>query len=207
MSVAEPEVSPRESAAERSRRETRRRLLEAGTELFAREGLHGATSAQIARRAGVAAGTFYLHFKDKRSLFREIVFDALARLRVRQDVASAGLPRGSRAEIAARMGVLLDVAAEQRSLIRVLFGRGHEAADLGEEVLAGLLPGLEERLRARAAGLHPAAAAQALVGMVTRVIAWWAEDPSRAPRESVVETLTRLHPVGGGAGAARSEED
>jgi AcrR family transcriptional regulator len=207
MSVGEPEVKQREGAAERSRRETRRRLLEAGTELFAREGLHGATSAQIARRAGVAAGTFYLHFRDKGALFREIVFDALSRLRARQDAAAAGLPRGSRAEIAARMGVLLDVAAEQRSLIRVLFGRGHQAADLGEEVLAGLLPGLEERLRAGAAGLHPAAAAQALVGMVTRVIAWWAEDPARAPRESVVETLTRLHPLGCGAPPEWRRED
>ena len=73
MSVTESEVSrPAETAAARSRRETRRRLVEAGTELFAREGLHGATSAQIARRAGVAAGTFYLHFRDKQDLFREI---------------------------------------------------------------------------------------------------------------------------------------
>ena len=34
--------------------------------------------------------------------------------------------------------------------------------------------------------------AQALVGMWSRVIAWWAEDPTRAPRDSVVETLTQI---------------
>ncbi|MEN8185016.1 MAG: helix-turn-helix domain-containing protein, partial [Myxococcota bacterium] len=199
-STTELDVMPPEGAAARSRRETRRRLVEAGTELFARDGLHGATSARIARRAGVAAGTFYLHFKDKQQLFREIVFAALAEMRSRQDRAAADVPRGGTLEVRARYRVLLQVAEENRSLIRVLFGRGPAAADLGEEMLDSLVPGIEERLRERAAsgeahGLHAAAAAQAIVGMVTRVIGWWAEDPTRAPREDVVETLTRLHPI------------
>ena len=91
MSVTESEVSQAgETAAARSRRETRRRLVEAGTELFAREGLHGATSAQIARRAGVAAGTFYLHFRDKQDLFREIAKVGPAPARRRR---SLGRPR------------------------------------------------------------------------------------------------------------------
>jgi len=37
--------------------------------------------------------------------------------------------------------------------------------------------------------------AQALVATWIRVVAWWSEDPSRAPREAVVETLVRLHPT------------
>ena len=41
---------------------------------FAEEGLHAVTSARIARRAGVATGTFYLHFADKHVLFEEIAF-------------------------------------------------------------------------------------------------------------------------------------
>jgi len=31
-----------------------------------------------------------------------------------------------------------------------------------------------------------------LVGMWARVVAWWAEDPSRASRDTVVDTLTRI---------------
>jgi hypothetical protein len=36
--------------------------------------------------------------------------------------------------------------------------------------------------------------AQALAAMWTRVATWWVEDPTRAPREAVVETLVQLHP-------------
>jgi AcrR family transcriptional regulator len=195
MSVGELDVSRSEGAAARSRRETRRRLIEAGTELFARRGLYGATSAEIARQAGVAAGTFYLHFKDKRDLFREIAFAALAQLRQREDAAAAGAS-GRVEELRARYHELLRFAEENRNLVRVLFGRRHEAADLGEDVLDAIVPGLEERLRGGAGpGLHPAVAAQALAAMVSRVLAWWIEAPERASRDEVVETLLRLHPL------------
>jgi AcrR family transcriptional regulator len=211
MSVTESEVSYQpESAASRSRRETRRRLVEAGTELFARDGLHGATSAQIARQAGVAAGTFYLHFRDKQDLFREIVRAAFGELRERQARAAVGLSLGSLGALRARYRVLLEMAEENQNLIRVLFGRRQEGASLGEEVIDSLVPGIEERMRERAQsgeleGLHSAAAAQAIVGMATRVIAWWVEDPGRAPRDEVVETLIALHPASrSGRGSALS---
>lgn len=214
MSVTEAEVIHQpESAASRSRRETRRRLVEAGTELFARDGLHGATSAQIARQAGVAAGTFYLHFRDKQDLFREIVRAAFRELRERQAEAAAHQPLGSLGALRARYRVLLEMAEENQNLIRVLFGRRQEGASLGDELIDSLVPGIEERMRERAEsgelqGLHSAAAAQAIVGMATRVISWWVEDPERAPREEVVETLIALHPAsrsGHGSGSAFSK--
>ena len=207
MSVGELDVSRSGGAAARSRRETRRRLIEAGTELFARRGLYGATSAEIARQAGVAAGTFYLHFKDKRDLFREIVFTTLAQLRQREDAAAAR-SRGRVEELRARYRELLRFAEENRNLVRVLFGRRHEAADLGEDVLDAILPGLEERVRegSGGAGLHPAVAAQALAAMVSRVLAWWIEAPERASRDEVVETLLRLHPLVRPLERARSTE-
>jgi AcrR family transcriptional regulator len=211
MSVTESEViGQTETAASRSRRETRRRLVEAGTELFARDGLHVTTSAQIARRAGVAAGTFYLHFRDKQDLFREIVRSAFRELRERQARAAAGQLPGSLGALRARYRVLLEVAEENQSLIRVLFDRRQEGTSLGDEVIDSLVPGIEERMRERAQsgefqGLHFAAAAQAIVGMATRVIAWWVKDPGRAPREEVVETLIALHPASrSGRGSAPS---
>ena len=42
------------------------------------------------------------------------------------------------------------------------------------------------------AQLHPEVLAQALVGLLARVVAWWVENPRRASREAVVETLTRI---------------
>jgi TetR/AcrR family fatty acid metabolism transcriptional regulator len=41
------------------------RILEAAIKVFAEQGFHQATIAQIARQAGVADGTIYLYFKNK----------------------------------------------------------------------------------------------------------------------------------------------
>ena len=65
-------------AAERARAATRARLRASGQKLLAERGLHAVTSHDIANAAGVAAGTFYLHFRDKEELFRELVFEAVA---------------------------------------------------------------------------------------------------------------------------------
>jgi len=40
-------------------------ILEAAVKVFARQGFHQSTVAQIAREAGVADGTIYLYFKNK----------------------------------------------------------------------------------------------------------------------------------------------
>jgi AcrR family transcriptional regulator len=192
-------LSEAATAPERSRDATRQRLIEAGTDLFALQGLHATTTVQVAQRAGVAAGTFYLHFKDKHVLFREIAFAAFASLRERLVRASAGAGDDPLAVVRARIEELLDFAEENRNLVRVLFGRDHAAAALSEDVFDDMLPGIEAGLRKRiAAGqsapLDPAVTAQALAAMWTRVCSWWIEDPTRAPREAVVETLVQLHP-------------
>jgi TetR/AcrR family fatty acid metabolism transcriptional regulator len=41
------------------------RILEAAVKVFARQGFHQCTVAQIAKEAGVADGTIYLYFKNK----------------------------------------------------------------------------------------------------------------------------------------------
>lgn len=206
MSVNESTVTfEKTSARARSRVATRQRLIEAGTVLFAEVGLHGVTSARIARAAGVATGTFYLHFKDKETLFSEIVRGALDDLFARQDRAASSRPAG--AELRARTEELLAFAAENRDLIRVVFGRGGEAFE--EQVLDAVRPAIQQRLeRLRAEGavpesLHPAVAAQARAAATTRVIAWWLEEPSRATREEMVDTLLLLDP---GAVTADAQE-
>ena len=44
--------------------------------------------------------------------------------------------------------------------------------------------------------IDPTVLSQALVGLWARVMAWWAEDPSRAPREVVIESLVQIQLVG-----------
>lgn len=45
---------------------------QAGIEAFSLEGYHQTSSKKIARRAGVAVGSFYNHFRDKKALLMEI---------------------------------------------------------------------------------------------------------------------------------------
>ncbi len=52
---------------------TRRALLEAAEAVIAENGYEGASVAEITRRAGVAQGTFYIHFADKHAAFLELV--------------------------------------------------------------------------------------------------------------------------------------
>lgn len=62
-----------------------RRILDASLTLFARHGFKRTSMADIAREAGMARATLYLHFKDKGLVFRalaaQLVDDALDRAR------------------------------------------------------------------------------------------------------------------------------
>src|SRR5215813_10423397 len=48
-------------------------ILEAALDEFSARGFAGARLEDVAKRAGVAKGTIYLHFKDKEALFQELV--------------------------------------------------------------------------------------------------------------------------------------
>jgi AcrR family transcriptional regulator len=80
--MATPAIQTR---AERRKRATEARLLDAALDVFCTRGYDGATTAEMARAADVAAGTFYLHFRDKRAAFerlaRHAAHDLLGRWR------------------------------------------------------------------------------------------------------------------------------
>jgi AcrR family transcriptional regulator len=64
-----------ERAAER-----RQAIIEAAMEEFIARGFAATRLDDIARRAGVAKGTIYLHFKDKESMFEELIRTAIVPL-------------------------------------------------------------------------------------------------------------------------------
>src|SRR5690349_15223673 len=64
-----------ERAAER-----RAAIVEAAMEEFVARGFAATRLDDIARRAGVAKGTIYLHFKDKESMFEELIGTAIVPL-------------------------------------------------------------------------------------------------------------------------------
>jgi AcrR family transcriptional regulator len=55
----------------------REAILAAALEEFAARGFEGARLDDVARRAGVAKGTIYLHFRDKETLFQELIRSTL----------------------------------------------------------------------------------------------------------------------------------
>src|SRR5579863_5197885 len=62
------------------RPERRQQILTVAREVFARRGYHAAKIDEIVASAGIARGTFYLYFEDKRAIFEEIVDRTIARL-------------------------------------------------------------------------------------------------------------------------------
>jgi AcrR family transcriptional regulator len=60
--------------------ERRQQILGVARDVFARRGYHAAKVDDIVAAAGVARGTFYLYFQDKRAIFGEIVDRTIARL-------------------------------------------------------------------------------------------------------------------------------
>lgn len=62
-----------------AREEARRRLLEAGAEHIARDGLERASVDAIAIAAGYAKGTFYNYFDSKEQLFGEVIAESARR--------------------------------------------------------------------------------------------------------------------------------
>lgn len=51
---------------------TRQRLIRAALELFTTRGYHDTTTAQIAKKAGIAEGTIYRHFASKQHFVNEL---------------------------------------------------------------------------------------------------------------------------------------
>lgn len=72
--VARP--TPVEGRHARKRRATEERLLDAALTVFLERGYDGTTTGEIARAADVAAGTFYLHFRDKRAAYDQLCLRA-----------------------------------------------------------------------------------------------------------------------------------
>src|SRR5690606_7427064 len=60
---------------------TRRRLLRAALEILDKEGEAGLTTVAVAKAAGIAQSSFYVHFKDMQDLLRALADEGGERLR------------------------------------------------------------------------------------------------------------------------------
>lgn len=56
------------------------KIIRAARELLAEKSYHGASIKSVAKKAGIATGTFYLYFRNKEALFNAIVDEMYAEL-------------------------------------------------------------------------------------------------------------------------------
>jgi AcrR family transcriptional regulator len=106
--------------------ERRQQILNVARDVFAKRGYHTAKIEDIVAAAGVARGTFYLYFDDKRAIFEEIVDRTIARLGmsiVRVDVdASRSVADQVRDQIRRIMRILLEDRATTKILLSDALG-------------------------------------------------------------------------------------
>ena len=186
------------NARERSRIETRKRLIEKGGMLFSKFGVADTRATDIAREAGVAVGTLYLHFENKQGLLRAILQDGaeelLASFRALAQNPSSDIVEAVRAHTE----VMVSFAEKCPSFCHILFDPESVRTNVSAEISNYLISMQELRLRAEMekglikSDVDPSVAAHAIVGMISGVLNWLTRSPGQASHETIVNTLTRL---------------
>lgn len=111
----------------RTRPETRERLLEAATQVFAEKGYYATAVDDIVHASKTSKGSFYNFFPSKQEIFLALVDRLYGRLVSRLEEAIAD-QRGALAKVDAALKAALDDIARHRRIARILF---IEAAGLG----------------------------------------------------------------------------
>jgi TetR/AcrR family transcriptional repressor of nem operon len=149
--------------------QTREALLDAGAALAEEHGLAGVSVNMVVARAGVAKGTFYVHFKDRAAFVDAMHARFHARVQAAVDQAVAGLPPGAR-RLSRASEAYLDVS---------LANRGVKALSLearSDPAVQDSMAVRRERLTAagvtdlKAMGWNDAEAAAQLLAAMTREI-------------------------------------
>src|SRR5437016_13692732 len=115
---------------------TRERLVRAALELFTTQGYHETTTPQIAKKAGVAEGTIYRHFKGKQHFFNEL-YRAAARWATKLVRDADALKVGPREKPAERARQLVGGAGGEPAGARLFFVQHHDHLRDGASRTAG----------------------------------------------------------------------
>lgn len=176
---------------------TRQKLLAAAETVFGEKGYKGASVVEITQRAGVAQGTFYVYFPDKKAIFIELVRELNHNMRREIVEAVAGL--SDRIEVE-RVGfrTFFRYAQEHRHLYKIV--RLAESVD--EDVFRwhyrrlaeGYTRGLAQAMDAgQVRRLDPESLAYCLMGISEflgmRWVLWEGESPPDHVFESIMSFI------------------
>jgi AcrR family transcriptional regulator len=186
------------NARGRSRLETRHRLLEAGAELFSREGYEKTSVSAIAAKAQVATGTLFFHFKNKEGLLAEIGLYYYNELHNRIRASNRRPAKNIEHSVRMHTETIVNFFEENKSLFSQIFNlwtTGLEVWDKVSQVLVNeqidrLKEGIAEGLFREDIDLE--IAAQGILGMNSRVLSWWLNHSTGLNKEKVIDTLTKM---------------
>lgn len=131
-----PPARARTRAPGADRQQRRQQILEAARTVFAKRGYHQTTIEHIVAEAGVARGTFYLYFEDKRSVFAELI-DRFSN-RISMAISSIIVDDEQRSvadQTRANIRAIITLALQEREMTKILFSDA-----------VGLDPGFDRKL-------------------------------------------------------------
>jgi AcrR family transcriptional regulator len=197
-------VAPRRALTrDESKSLTRARLLEAAGRLLAETGYGGLSASAVARAAGVAQPTFYVHFRDKDDLLRTLGEEQIGALRLRLRDARSRVLEGQGVDaVRDTFRIPLETWVAHPGLLRLYAQQLHQpASPLGEmtrqlrdEVRRDLV---EDLIRLGLPGASPAErerldmVAEAMIAQ-TEALALRYLDGGYTSLDAVVEVLTRF---------------
>lgn len=119
-----------------ARAERRQQILAAARDVFAKRGYHQATIDDIVAATGVARGTFYLYFEDKRAIFEDLIdrFSSQLTMAITR-IATDDPTRPVEAQVRDNVRAIIRVCLVERAMTKILF------ADAG-----GVDPGFDRKL-------------------------------------------------------------
>ncbi|HYF93014.1 MAG TPA: TetR/AcrR family transcriptional regulator [Symbiobacteriaceae bacterium] len=109
---------------------TQERILAAARQLFGQSGFRGTTTADIARTAGIAEGTIYRYYKDKKELLIACVEPAIQEIiRREKAIVRDGTPRD---RLRRRMIERVRVVREHIGIFNILFTEGKHHPEIAQ---------------------------------------------------------------------------
>ena len=109
---------------------TKQQLFQAALELFAEQGYHQTNTKKIAARAGIAVGSFYAYYRDKKEVFLEVIQYYYQRI---QQAAFAGWidPEGMRGlDPGSAEQLTIQSPEHSREFLAALLRKLYEAHDI-----------------------------------------------------------------------------
>jgi AcrR family transcriptional regulator len=147
----EEQLDGRSVRAQRQRESRRKEVLKCALSVFSEKGYHDTSITDIIEAAGIARGTFYLYFDNKRAIFEELLDSFMARIagalrRVSLDEGAPPPVEQIRQSVARVVGVLADNGEFTRLLLRQAVGLDTEFDQRLAEFYGKVLQRIEQAL-------------------------------------------------------------